>query len=56
MPKRPLQEARGQAGEHIITLQATGKSAGFAINSLDPQAPDYREDLHHAITQVGTYF
>jgi len=31
-------------------------SNGFAINSLDPQAPDYREDLHKTITQIGSYF
>ena len=37
---------------------STGKhgSNGFAINSLDPTAPDYREDLHESITQVGSYF
>ena len=37
---------------------STGKRGdnGFAINSLNPEHPDYREDLHHKITQVGTYF
>lgn len=37
---------------------ATAKagSDGFIINSLNPEDPDYREDLHHKITQVGSYF
>lgn len=35
---------------------AKNGSNGFAINSLDPGAPDYREDLHHTITRVGSYF
>ena len=37
---------------------STGKSGsdGFDINSLNPEDPDYREDLHHKITQVGSYF
>ena len=37
---------------------STGKqgSNGFAINSLDPHAPDYREDLHKTITKVGSWF
>jgi len=37
---------------------STGKrgSDGFAINSLNPSDPDYRKDLHHIITQVGSYF
>lgn len=29
---------------------------GFTINSLDPQASDYREDLAGQIRQVGSYF
>lgn len=29
---------------------------GFTVNSLDPNAPDYRADLHSQITQVGSYF
>ena len=29
---------------------------GFTINSLIPSHPDYRDDLRHNITQVGTYF
>ena len=29
---------------------------GFTINSLIPSHPDYRDDLRHSITQVGTYF
>lgn len=35
---------------------AKSGSNGFAVNSLDPAAPDYREDLHKTITQVGSYF
>lgn len=35
---------------------STGTSAGFAINSLHPEDPDYREDLHQNLTQVGSYF
>jgi hypothetical protein len=37
---------------------STGKagSNGFAINSLNPADPDYREDLHKNITRVGSYF
>ncbi len=29
---------------------------GFTVNSLDPQAPDYRADLPGQITRVGSYF
>ncbi len=29
---------------------------GFVINSLNPEDPDYREDLHKTITAVGSYF
>lgn len=37
---------------------STGKSGddGFTLNSLDPNAPDYRADLREKITQVGSYF
>ncbi len=37
---------------------STGRSGsdGFAFNSLNPEAPDYREDLHHKITRIGSYF
>ena len=35
---------------------STGKGNGFTINSLDPDAPDYREDLHKNITRIGSYF
>jgi len=31
-------------------------SNGFAFNSLNPQDPDYREDLHKTITKIGSYF
>lgn len=29
---------------------------GFAINSLDPASPIYRDDLAKSITQIGSYF
>jgi len=29
---------------------------GFTLNSLRPEDPDYREDLVHQITQVGSFF
>lgn len=37
---------------------STGRAGddGFAINSLDPAAPDFRADLAEKITQVGSYF
>jgi len=37
---------------------STGKagSNGFAVNSLNPADPDYREDLHKSITKIGSYF
>ena len=37
---------------------STGRagSNGFAINSLNPQDPDYREDLHKKILRIGSYF
>lgn len=35
---------------------AKSGSNGFAINSLHPEDPDYREDLHKTITQVGSIF
>ena len=35
---------------------STGKGNGFAINSLDPAEPDYREELHKSITRIGSYF
>lgn len=39
-------------------LHSTGRagSDGFAINSLNPEDGDYREDLAKGITQVGSYF
>ena len=39
-------------------IHSTGKagSDGVVINSLDPAAPDYREDLPKSITGVGSYF
>ena len=37
---------------------ATAKAGcnGFVINSLNPDDPDYREDLRNTITAVGSYF
>lgn len=35
---------------------STAKSNGFAVNSLNPADPDYREDLHHNITGIASYF
>ena len=37
---------------------STGRAGfnGFAINSLNPADPDYREDLHENITKMGSYF
>lgn len=37
---------------------ATAKAGcnGFVINSLNPQDPDYRDDLHNTITAVGSFF
>lgn len=37
---------------------STGRagSNGFAINSLNPADPDYREDLHKNITKIGSWF
>ena len=39
-------------------VHSTGKSGsdGVVINSLDPAAPDYREDLAKGILQMGTIF
>ena len=31
-------------------------SDGVTFNSLNPEDPDYREDLHHNITRIGSYF
>lgn len=35
---------------------ATAKSNGFAINSLNPEDSNYREDLHQNITGIASYF
>ena len=39
-------------------VHSTGKagSDGVVINSLDPAAPDYREDLATGILQMGSIF
>ncbi len=43
---------------HGRYCHSTGLSGdnGFAVNSLNPDDPDYRADLKDAITQVGSYF
>ena len=43
---------------HGRYCHSTGKAGdnGFAVNSLIPSDPDYRDDLRHKITQVGSYF
>lgn len=35
---------------------ARAGSDGVTFNSLNPQDPDYREDLHKSITRIGSYF
>lgn len=35
---------------------ARAGSDGVTINSLNPEDTDYREDLHHSITRIGSYF
>ena len=42
-------------GKYCHSTARTG-SDGFVINSLNPEDPDYREDLRNTITQVGSYF
>ena len=39
-------------------IHSTGKagSDGVVVNSLDPEAPDYRPDLPEKLTAVGSYF
>lgn len=39
-------------------IHSTGRagSDGVTFNSLNPEDPDYREDLHHSITRIGSYF
>lgn len=39
-------------------IHSTGKVGddGVVYNSLDPSAPDYREDLHKKLSQVGSIF
>lgn len=43
---------------HGRYCHSTGKAGdnGFTVNSLIPSDPDYRDDLRHNITQVGTFF
>lgn len=42
-------------GRYIHSTAKAGDN-GITFNSLDPDAPDYREDLKNMITQVGSYF
>ena len=39
-------------------IHSTGKagSDGVVVNSLDPEAPDFRADLKEKLTGVGSYF
>lgn len=39
-------------------LHSTGKAGddGFTFNSLNPEDPDFREDLYHKVAQIGSYF
>ncbi len=41
-------------GRYVHATARSG-SDGAALSSLDPAAPDYREDLARSITQVGSY-
>lgn len=43
------------AGRYCHSTAKHGDN-GFTVNSLIPSDPDYRDDLRHNITQVGTYF
>lgn len=42
-------------GRFIHSTSRSG-SDGVTFNSLDPARADYREDLHHSITRIGSYF
>jgi hypothetical protein len=42
-------------GKYCHSTERAG-SNGFAINSLNPEDADYREDLHRNITRIGSYF
>lgn len=42
-------------GRYCHSTGRTGDD-GFAVNSLDPAAPDYRSDLADSLTQVGSLF
>ena len=42
-------------GRYIHATARAG-SDGVVINSLDPAAPDYREDLAQSLTAVGSIF
>lgn len=70
-PLHPIPRDRAKAGDllffpgHVAMymgegqyLHSTGKagSDGFALNSLDPASPLYREDLDRSLTTAGTYF
>ena len=39
-------------------IHSTGRAGddGVVINSLDPAAPDYREDLAQGILEIGSIF
>ena len=42
--------------ERFIHSTARAGSDGVVLNSLDPAAPDYREDLDKGMTAVGSIF
>ena len=52
---RPRGRVSGRGG---VTATPTGRSGddGFTINSLDPDAEDFRPDLAEKLTAVGSYF
>lgn len=70
-PIRPISRSEMKRGDllffpgHVamyagngVYYHATGAagSDGFSVNSLDPNADGYREDLDKSLTAVGTYF
>ncbi len=52
----PGHVAMYMGNDRFCHATAKAGSDGFAINSLNPEHPDYREDLKTTITQVGSYF
>ena len=52
----PGHVAMYMGGEKYLHSTGRAGSDGVVINSLDPGAPDYREDLAKSITAIGSYF